>query len=370
MKKSLILLLLLLPLIGYGANLNDIKFNEFSTKPTSGDSWVELINRSSANIDLADWQLSHLTTDEFGSTTVATTTLSSLLIPAGGLVAFSYELSTSSDSLILTDESGLIIDDVTYPDELNIPLTGQSAYSFGTEGGSPWRITDNPTPRWFNETIIPPPTKQSFLDAIASSSVTTNLTVDDDWTSFTSLYFSSADHGRLDWSGPLNLTGSAERATLQGPKTFINFDTGAISASGILATASSTFTSLAPITPPVTPPSGGGGGGGGGGSGSAPIIIATTTEPLIGRILGESTYRFSRYLRLGMRGADVGELQKRLKQEGLLLIKKTTTYFGPLTKKAVIAYQKKYKIRPVTGVVAKATVAKLNSLIVSTTTPK
>ena len=366
MKRFLILILLLSPVASFGASPLDVRINEFSSQPASGNSWVELINRSGSNINLSGWQISHLATNEFGSTTVATTTLDDLSIPSGGLVSFSFDLATSSDNLILADESGLVIDNMIYPDYLMsgvAPAAGQSAYSFGSEGGSPWKITDTPTPKWFNETATPPTTKQTILDAIASSSVTTNLIADSDWTDFSGLTLTLPDHGQLVWAGPLNLTGSADRAILQNLSTSINFDTGYINASGTLATASSTFTSLAPVVvPPVTPPSGDGGSSGGGGGGSSVATTATTTvttTPLVGRVLGENVFRFTKQLKFGMRGTDVGELQKRLKLEGFYLAK-ITNIFNGTTKEAVIKYQQKYKIKPASGVVGKLTLVQLN----------
>ncbi|MCX6714082.1 MAG: peptidoglycan-binding domain-containing protein [Candidatus Vogelbacteria bacterium] len=368
MKKFLILILLFLPLTSFGASL--LRLNEFSTGPTG---WVELYSYDTT-VDLTGWKIEYLVDDELGVPTTTTTVLNTLLltnpiIPAGGLASFNIDLSTSSNRLVLYDNSdpaiatncvafgGLTCEVVAGADIGTGPLADQSAYVplMATGGGGPWNRTDASTRNWFNQS----PTKPSVLDAIASSSVTTNLTVDDDWTNVTGLSLESADHGRLVWSGPLNLTGSADRTILQNLGTSINFDTGAISGGGMLSSASSTFTSLAPVVvPPVVPPSGGGSSGGGGGGGSAPADTATTT-PLVGRVLGVNTFKFIRQMKFGMRGADIGELQKRLKLEGFYLAN-VGSIFNGATKKAVIKYQQKYKIKPASGVVGKLTLAQLN----------
>ena len=382
MKRTLILTLLLMPLLSYGAGVGDVRLNEFLPQPSSGSGWVELINASSSDINLAGWSLTHLVVDNLGSTTVATTTFPGLLIPAGGLVSFDQTLGTSSDELLLQDNLGAIIYGMTYGgiDDPNYdslgasPAVDHSAYSLGSGGGGPWMITGSTTRNWFNQD----PTKQSIIDALSSAGVTTNLSTSSDWTNITGLSLLVPSHGSFVWPGSLNLTGSADRSVLQNSSTSINFGTGAINLAGTLASTTHNFTSLVPtttpVTEPVTPPiSSGGGGGGGGGGGSSSVATsvattsATTTAPILpdGRVLGESTFRFYRYLRLGLRGPDVIELQKRLKLEGFLLVKSPTNYFGLTTKKAVMAYQKKYKIKPITGVAAKATLAKLNAVISS-----
>ncbi|MFA6475780.1 MAG: peptidoglycan-binding domain-containing protein [Candidatus Paceibacterota bacterium] len=124
-----------------------------------------------------------------------------------------------------------------------------------------------------------------------------------------------------------------------------------------------TGTVIVPVIPPVS--SGGGSRGGGGGGYVKPLVInastttASTTLQLLPRVLGASTYRFARLLRLGSSGDDVKELQERLRTEGFFKYPVSTGYFGTLTKTALIAYQKKNKMSR-TGVLSLRVMDKLN----------
>ncbi|MFA5024783.1 MAG: peptidoglycan-binding protein [Patescibacteria group bacterium] len=102
-------------------------------------------------------------------------------------------------------------------------------------------------------------------------------------------------------------------------------------------------------------------GGGGGGGGGSPSTTTPSIEPE-GRVLGASTFQFRRILRRGMSGLDVQELQKILQAEKFLKTKTATKYFGPSTTKALIAWKKKHKIRPYTGVLSKPNLKYLNNL--------
>ncbi len=90
------------------------------------------------------------------------------------------------------------------------------------------------------------------------------------------------------------------------------------------------------------------------------VTVATTT--LIrtsGSVLGVATFRFDQDLWFGTSGNDVRELQVRLKAEGFFTFETATGYFGPITKEAVIAYQKAQGL-PQTGYVGPLTRGKLN----------
>ncbi|MEK7546793.1 MAG: peptidoglycan-binding protein [Patescibacteria group bacterium] len=108
--------------------------------------------------------------------------------------------------------------------------------------------------------------------------------------------------------------------------------------------------------------SGGGGTGGGGGGGfiqtqEAPTPVPASALPS-GQVLGVSVFQFTQNLKVGSRGSDVEELQKRLAEEGIYS-GGVTGYFGPLTEKGVKAYQQKYGISA-TGFVGPLTRARLN----------
>jgi hypothetical protein len=71
------------------------------------------------------------------------------------------------------------------------------------------------------------------------------------------------------------------------------------------------------------------------GSGQAKGITVT---PPAGRVLGVSTYEFTRNLAIGSKGQDVTELQKRLNELGYYS-GPITGFFGPLTAEAVKKFQ-------------------------------
>lgn len=101
-------------------------------------------------------------------------------------------------------------------------------------------------------------------------------------------------------------------------------------------------------------------------TGKSCTVKATPATPAVpgnpvaqGRVLGASTFSFTRGLALGSRGDDVTELQNRLIAEGFLSVE-ATGYFGKLTKAAVIKFQEKNGLEQV-GNVGPKTRTKLNS---------
>jgi hypothetical protein len=79
------------------------------------------------------------------------------------------------------------------------------------------------------------------------------------------------------------------------------------------------------------------------------------------QVLGASTFTFNIDLRTGSGHSDVKELQKRLRTEGMFTFASDTGYFGPLTKQAVMAYQKAHpSIGFVTGFFGPLTRAEMN----------
>lgn len=90
---------------------------------------------------------------------------------------------------------------------------------------------------------------------------------------------------------------------------------------------------------------------------AAPSVYSNTTtnNPTVTK----STYLFTKPLNVGSSGTGVMELQKRLIAEGLFS-GNATGYYGPLTKTAVQAFQRKHKLSPL-GNVGPATRAALNA---------
>ena len=75
---------------------------------------------------------------------------------------------------------------------------------------------------------------------------------------------------------------------------------------------------------------------------------------------GTTGYVFQRNLGIGTEGADVVELQKVLRSEGLFTYPTNSGYYGPVTAEAVKRYQQKNGIEA-TGFVGPLTMKKLNS---------
>jgi len=92
---------------------------------------------------------------------------------------------------------------------------------------------------------------------------------------------------------------------------------------------------------------------------SAPAPAATTPAAAV---LGATTSRFTSLLTLGSSGQEVCALQQLLKNLGYYAYSSITGYFGPATKKAVIAYQKANNLKPYPGWVGPSTRDKLNSI--------
>ena len=89
-------------------------------------------------------------------------------------------------------------------------------------------------------------------------------------------------------------------------------------------------------------------------------VVVENSRPQ-GQVLGEtSKFIFTINLRVGSRGVDVTELQKRLRTEGFFTYPTDTGYFGPITKASVIAYQKAHGISPTSGFCGPLTRAELN----------
>lgn len=83
------------------------------------------------------------------------------------------------------------------------------------------------------------------------------------------------------------------------------------------------------------------------------IIISVSSNP------SPEKFLFTRNLRFGMKGEDVGELQKILIAQKYLAIEVPTLYFGPFTRAAVMKWQTAHSI-PATGLLGVSSRAILN----------
>ncbi|KXG77883.1 hypothetical protein AN619_03370 [Thermotalea metallivorans] len=75
----------------------------------------------------------------------------------------------------------------------------------------------------------------------------------------------------------------------------------------------------------------------------------------------EGVYFSKQVYKLGMNHRDVQVIQEALKKDGVFKNSRMTTYFGPITQRAVKDFQKKYGLKA-DGVVGKATIAKMEFL--------
>jgi hypothetical protein len=89
------------------------------------------------------------------------------------------------------------------------------------------------------------------------------------------------------------------------------------------------------------------------------VIIRHEGDPTIAPITG-SRYIFTQTLQEDSEGEEVRQLQIKLKALGYFTYPSITTYFGPATKQAVIAFQKAHGLEQI-GVVGPKTRALLNS---------
>lgn len=106
------------------------------------------------------------------------------------------------------------------------------------------------------------------------------------------------------------------------------------------------------------PSSSGGGGGGGGAPYVAPPVVTPPNAPVV-----LATLTLTKTLSYGRSNKEVKLLQEKLKLLGFMKAsQRTTNYFGVTTKKALIKFQMKNKLRPYNGVLNKKTRALLNSL--------
>ncbi|MES3031375.1 MAG: peptidoglycan-binding protein [Patescibacteria group bacterium] len=98
-------------------------------------------------------------------------------------------------------------------------------------------------------------------------------------------------------------------------------------------------------------------------SGSAPTRVVST------QIQVQPQYTFTRNLELGNTGPDVIVLQNILIAKGLLAPGYATGYFGPLTRQALVNYQKINNISPAIGYFGPLTRASLQTTVVIVSLP-
>ena len=190
--------------VGYSPG--DVLINEFSTDPSTGSDWYELLNTTSSDIDLSSWTIDRAVTSDSIS-------LSGTL-PANGILVFSSASNHDNDGgdMVTLKQGATDIYAVSYgtvgPFEgvahTSAPDADQSAsYLAGT-----W-ATSTPTKGWFNG--APAPTIATIVSGINEGGVTTNWGTGSipDSSAATGLYFEKTDSGRVTFSATLNLTNAS-----------------------------------------------------------------------------------------------------------------------------------------------------------------
>ena len=71
-------------------------------------------------------------------------------------------------------------------------------------------------------------------------------------------------------------------------------------------------------------------------------------------------YKFTKFLTIGSKGEEVKQLQMKLKEMGHFTYPSVTSFYGNVTKQAVIALQKKHGLAPYPGYVGPGTRKVLN----------
>ena len=144
-----------------------VVINEFSSAGTT-DEWVELLNTTSASIDLGDttggiWKLKKLVDRTISPATETDLVTLSGLLPANGILVFSAttnHIDDSGDSIGLYQGTNLVsrvtygtVADTNYVNSVSTPLVGESASLIPPVT---WAITATPTMGWLNGTPAKP----------------------------------------------------------------------------------------------------------------------------------------------------------------------------------------------------------------------
>ncbi len=196
------------------------------------------------------------------------------------------------------------------------------------------------------------------------SAVVESITVDANTLSFvlltnSQIQFTSTD--RIFLSG----TGSSEIKVVNTctASDAVSVFLPVAASSNVTVTVGSSACTVPTTSTSNTSGSSSGRGGGGGGGTTLPITPATPNPALPALIAAAPQAAFNRGLSVGSTGDDVRNLQTRLLSEGFFK-GEATGYFGPITQKAVKAYQAKYGINQL-GIVGPATRAQLNKIFMA-----
>ncbi len=120
-------------------SFGDLRINEFVSNPLEGEEWIEIVNASSQNIDLAGCTVEDATGRQ-------TALMEGLLTPGAYtlVVKPSGQLNNGEDTLIIRDGNHTLLDEVTYgTEELPAPEKG---YALARDDGDLFQLTTTLTP--------------------------------------------------------------------------------------------------------------------------------------------------------------------------------------------------------------------------------
>jgi len=220
-------------------------------------------------------------------------------------------------------------------------------------------------------TSITPATLSSVT---VGSSFEQNLNVETD---STGPFTWSISSGSLPDGLTLDTASTEKTTTIKGSLVKLGTFTFTVNVTNGVVSANRTYSMQVGLSSPAAPSgSGGGGGGGGGGSGSigggAGVVVLNTAPstpgiPNTANTNTPSTSAFAQNLRMGSRGDAVRALQIRLRTEGFFTFN-VTGIFGPITQKALQAYQSAHGL-PATGFFGPLTRSAMNNAALALPTP-
>ncbi len=158
-KFLMVLFIVAALLLTTKAALGDVYINEFLSDPSVEDEWIELYNDDpNQEVDLTGWFIEDGTGSVHGNGG-GDTSLDGLVIPAGGYllltqgVEFNFILNIGGDAIVLSDDLGFIVDEITYGnfddgdvgDNEQVPAQDKSL-GRQHEGSIKWVEFDIPTP--------------------------------------------------------------------------------------------------------------------------------------------------------------------------------------------------------------------------------
>src|SRR5690606_2253043 len=117
----------------------DVVINEFVSEPNP--EWLELYNTTNSPVSLDGWRIRDAADNTFATLDVSDTISGKSFLVVEDNTTLNNGGPESSE---LLDDSGVVIDTISYPGGVDTPESGQSAGRAG-DGADDWMIFNNPT---------------------------------------------------------------------------------------------------------------------------------------------------------------------------------------------------------------------------------